>query len=421
MLNSLRGTCDVLPEDIKYWHFLENKARTLFSSANYLEIRTPLIENQELFQKGVGQETDIVNKEMYAFQDQGGRNIVLRPEGTAGVTRSFVQNKLYNAKTVNKIWYAGPMFRYERPQSGRQRQFNQLGVECLGIKDPQVDAEVIAMAYKLLSNLEIGAFRLEINNIGDCTARQNYSKQLVEYLTNHRSQLDVDSLQRLETNPLRILDSKSLDVQNILKDAPNLLDFIDANSKRHFETLCCYLNALQIPYVVNSKLVRGLDYYSDTAFEFKTNLLGGQDTICGGGRYDSLVSKLGGPPTPAIGWAIGMERLLILVKNKLVVPEDRLDFYIVSDNILRCKIEAILLFNSLINVDKIRVEIDETGSTIRKKIKRAYKSGSKHCVIIGERETRVASVTIKDLTTNKEKLVKSKNFILSLHPRQEAV
>nr|QUE28664.1 syh [Porphyrostromium japonicum] len=418
MLNSLRGTCDVLPEDIKYWHFLEDKARTLFSSANYLEMRTPLIENQELFQKGVGEGTDIVNKEMYAFQDQGGRNIVLRPEGTAGVTRSFVQNKLYNTKSVNKIWYAGPMFRYERPQSGRQRQFNQLGVECLGIKDPQIDAEVIAMAYKLLSSLGIGAFRLEINNIGDCIARQNYSKQLVKYLSNHRSQLDADSLQRLDTNPLRILDSKSSDVQNTLKNAPNLFDFIDANSKRHFETLCCYLNALRIPYTVNSQLVRGLDYYSDTAFEFKTNLLGGQDTICGGGRYDSLVSKLGGPPTPAIGWAIGMERLLMLVKDKLIVPENRLDFYIVSDNILRCKIEATLLFNSLISVDQIRVEIDETASTIRKKIKRAYKSGSKYCVIIGERETKIASVTVKDLATHTEKIIKSEDLLLDLNLRQ---
>nr|YP_009297334.1 histidine-tRNA synthetase [Erythrotrichia carnea]AOM66677.1 histidine-tRNA synthetase [Erythrotrichia carnea] len=411
MLSSLRGTYDILPEDIKYWHFIENKARSLFNNANYSEIRTPLIENKELFIRGVGEGTDIVNKEMYCFEDQGKREIVLRPEGTAGIARSFIQNKLYHLKGVNKVWYTGPMFRYERPQSGRQRQFNQLGIECLGSKDPQIDAEVIAMAHNLLTNLNIGKFRLEINNIGDNLARKNYSQKLKEFLLEHQTELDEDSLKRLSTNPLRILDSKSPKTQEILNQAPNLFDFIDENSRKHFEVLCCYLNALDIPYQINYRLVRGLDYYSNTAFEFKTNLLGGQDTVCGGGRYDDLISNLGGPSTPAIGWAIGIERLLILIKKSYRIPENTLNFYIISDNFLRCKIEAMIVFNHLISMKNIKVEIDETEGVIKKKIKRAYKSGSKYCLILRESEIAKNSIIIKDLYSKNEESLNIKKFL----------
>lgn len=411
MISSLRGTCDILPEDIKYWHFIENKARVLFHNASYSEIRTPLIENQELFKRGVGQGTDIVNKEMYCFQDQGQRNIVLRPEGTAGIARSFIQHKLHSSKGIHKVWYAGPMFRYERPQSGRQRQFNQLGIECLGVKDPRVDAEVISIAYNFLSALNIGEFKLEINSIGNSLARQKYSESLKTYLLNYEADLDKDSLERLSINPLRILDSKFQKTQKILNGAPNLFDFIDISSKKHFEILCSFLNALKIPYEINHRLVRGLDYYSDTAFEFKTNLLGGQDTICGGGRYDDLIKNLGGPSTPAIGWAIGIERLLILIKKNHVINNDSLDVYIICDNFLRCKIEAAVLFDRLINVFNIKVEIDETESTIRKKIKRAYKSGAQYCIIVGENEVASDEVTIKNLVNNREKQIKIKEIL----------
>nr|QUE29371.1 syh [Erythrotrichia longistipitata] len=411
MLSSLRGTYDILSEDIKYWHFIEKKARILFDNANYSEIRTPLIENKQLFDKGVGDATDIVSKEMYCFQDQGKRDIVLRPEGTAGIARSYIQNKLYNLKPVNKVWYFGPMFRYERPQNGRQRQFHQLGIECLGVNDPQADAEVIAIAYNLLSELPIGNFRLELNNIGSNTARKEYSKKLTKYLSQYEAQLDEDSKQRLFNNPFRILDSKSVTTQTILNNAPNLFDFIDNNSKKHFEALCCYLNALDIPYTINYRLVRGLDYYSDTAFEFKTNLLGGQDTICGGGRYDNLISNLGGPSTPAIGWAIGVERLLILVKKNYNIDNNQLDFYIVSENIIRCKIEALVLFSRLVTVHSAKVEIDETSSTIRKKIKRAYKSSSAYCLIIGEKELLDSNITVKNLLSNEEKSVDFEQFL----------
>nr|QUE28072.1 syh [Sahlingia subintegra] len=414
MISSLRGTYDILPADIKYWHFVEEKARILFNNANYTEIRTPIIEQKELFQRGVGQGTDIVNKEMYGFQDQGNRDIVLRPEGTAGIARSFIQNKLYNIKNISKVWYKGPMFRYERPQNGRQRQFHQLGIECLGIKDPQVDAEVIAMAYNLLLSLKIGNFRLEINNIGDSFARQQYSKELTQYLIPYQSKLDADSVQKLLTNPLRILDSKSLETQKLLTNAPNLFNFVSTNSKQHFEALCCYLNALNIPYIINHRLVRGLDYYNDTAFEFKTDLLGGQDTICGGGRYDTLVTNLGGPNTPAIGWAIGIERLLILVKKNCTIPEQHLDFYIISNTILRCKIEAIILFNNLTSKHNVKVEIDTTESTIRKKIKRAYKSRAQYCLIIGEDEAATGRITIKNLITNEQKIIYMNEFLSKL-------
>lgn len=411
MLSSLRGTYDILSEDIKYWHFIEKKARVLFDNANYSEIRTPLIENKQLFDKGVGDATDIVSKEMYCFQDQGKRDVVLRPEGTAGIARSYIQNKLYNLKPVNKVWYFGPMFRYERPQNGRQRQFHQLGIECLGVNDPQADAEVIAIAYNLLSELPIGDFRLELNNIGSNTARKEYSKKLTKYLSQYEGQLDEDSKQRLFNNPFRILDSKSVTTQTILNNAPNLFDFIDNNSKKHFEALCCYLNALHIPYTINYRLVRGLDYYSDTAFEFKTNLLGGQDTICGGGRYDNLISNLGGPSTPAIGWAIGVERLLILVKKNYDIDNNQLDFYIVSENIIRCKIEALVLFSRLVTVHGVKVEIDETSSTIRKKIKRAYKSSSAYCLIIGEKELLDSNITVKNLLSNEEKSIDFEQFL----------
>lgn len=411
MLSSLRGTYDILSEDIKYWHFIEKKARVLFDNANYSEIRTPLIENKQLFDKGVGDATDIVSKEMYCFQDQGKRDVVLRPEGTAGIARSYIQHKLYNLKPVNKVWYFGPMFRYERPQNGRQRQFHQLGIECLGVNDPQADAEVIAIAYNLLSELPIGDFRLELNNIGSNTARKEYSKKLTKYLSQYEGQLDEDSKQRLFNNPFRILDSKSVTTQTILNNAPNLFDFIDNNSKKHFEALCCYLNALHIPYTINYRLVRGLDYYSDTAFEFKTNLLGGQDTICGGGRYDNLISNLGGPSTPAIGWAIGVERLLILVKKNYDIDNNQLDFYIVSENIIRCKIEALVLFSRLVTVHGVKVEIDETSSTIRKKIKRAYKSSSAYCLIIGEKELLDSNITVKNLLSNEEKSIDFEQFL----------
>nr|YP_010337168.1 histidine-tRNA synthetase [Pseudoerythrocladia kornmannii]UNJ16753.1 histidine-tRNA synthetase [Pseudoerythrocladia kornmannii] len=403
-MNSLRGTCDILPDEMKYWHFIEKKASCLLANANYTEIRTPIIEQKELFARGVGLETDIVNKEMYSFEDQGKRQITLRPEGTAGITRSFIEHKLYSDKPSYKFWYKGAMFRYERPQSGRQRQFHQLGVECLGIKDARIDAEVISLAYNFLTSIGIKELSLEINTIGSKLDRKKYEAKLVNYLQVYYQELDSDSQKRLNKNPLRILDSKNRNTQKILNKAPLLFDEVNDNSKQHFEILCIYLNALKIPYVINYKLVRGLDYYNDTAFEFKTSLLGGQDTLCGGGRYDNLIEELGGPNTPAIGWAIGIERLLLLLKQKIHINNEQLDVYIVSDNSIRCKVESIIMFNKLRH-ENIKVDMDQTNSTIRKKIKRAYKLQSRYCLIIGEEEIKKGKITLKNLTTNNDETI----------------
>nr|QUE28819.1 syh [Porphyropsis coccinea] len=409
-IKSLRGTYDILPEEVKYWQLIEKTASQILTNANYLEIRTPIVEQSELFARGVGRGTDIVTKEMYSFEDQGKRSVTLRPEGTAGISRSFIENKLYSSKNSYKLWYVGPMFRYERPQHGRQRQFNQLGVEYIGIKNARVDAEVISIAYSFLQNLGISELKLEINTIGNVADRKLYVEQLVKYLKPHYEQLDKDSQQRLNVNPLRILDSKNVNTQKILEKAPILFDSVNNSSKEYFEELCLYLNALKISYEINFKLVRGLDYYNDTAFELKTSLLGAQDTICGGGRYDNLIEDLGGPKTPAIGWAIGIERLLLLLKQKLVLDNPQIDFYIVSDNSKRCKIESLILFNQLIK-NNIKVDLDYTDSTIRKKIKRAYKLGSKNCLIIGEKEVEEQKVTIKNLLTNSEKTISKKQFL----------
>nr|QUE29975.1 syh [Erythrocladia irregularis] len=411
-INSLRGTRDILPTEMKYWHLVEEKAHFLLTNANYTEIRTPILEHELLFARGVGEETDIVNKEMYSFEDQGGRHVTLRPEGTAGISRSFIENKLYTDKPSHKFWYIGPMFRYERPQSGRQRQFHQLGIEYLGIKDPLIDAEVIKLAHNFLTNLGITDFIVEINNIGNKLDRHKYEQKLRKYLQKYESKLDSDSQKRLTKNPLRILDSKNPQTQQIIKQAPILLDYINPKSKHHFQTVCTYLNALNIPYKINYQLVRGLDYYSDTAFEFKTHLLGGQDTICGGGRYDNLIEQLGGPYTPAIGWAIGIERLMILLKQKVDIEQKHVECYIVSDNSIRCKLESLIMFNQLLNQD-IKVHIDSTTSTLRKKIKRAYKVKSKYCLIIGEEEIAEQKITLKDLVNNKNAKIDRNSLLIN--------
>nr|ARO91285.1 histidine tRNA synthetase [Rhodochaete parvula]ASK39636.1 histidine-tRNA synthetase [Rhodochaete parvula] len=410
LINSLRGTCDILPDEIKYWNFIEEKIKNILLNANYTEIRTPLLEMKELFDRGVGQGTDIVNKEMYSFKDQGNREITLRPEGTAGIIRCIIENKLYIQKPIQKLWYLGPMFRYERPQNGRQRQFNQLGIEYIGSQDARADTEVINLAYQLLNQLEVPEFTLQLNSIGSLEDRSKYKKNLVQYLKRYYLDLDEDSKIRLNINPLRILDTKEEKTQELLKNAPQLCNFLGENSKRHFEHLCIYLNSLQIPFKVNQQLVRGLDYYNDTAFEFKTEYLGSQDTICGGGRYDKLSETLGGPYIPAIGWAIGIERLLLLVKQKVLLSEARLDFYIVSENSVRCKIESIVLLNEIINKG-FKAELDTTDASLRKKISRSYKFYSTHCIIIGEKEITTNKVTIKELQNNMQFTITREKFM----------
>nr|YP_010336974.1 histidine-tRNA synthetase [Madagascaria erythrocladioides]QUE29007.1 syh [Madagascaria erythrocladioides]UNJ16559.1 histidine-tRNA synthetase [Madagascaria erythrocladioides] len=410
IMQSLRGTYDILPEEIIYWNSVQKQAEALLINANYKQIQTPLIETKELFERSVGEGTDIVHKEMYSFEDQGGRKITLRPEGTASIARCFIEKKLYTQNTIQKLWYFGPMFRYERPQSGRQRQFHQLGIECLGIQDARADAEVISIAFNLLSNLNVGDFSLEINSIGNSQDRAKYKEELVKYLKKHENSLDKDSKVRLSINPLRILDSKDKKTQEILNTAPQLSNFLGEKSRQHFENLCVYLNCLNIPYNLNSKLVRGLDYYSDTAFEFKTKLLGSQDTICGGGRYDKLIDSLGGPFTPAVGWAIGIERLLLLIKQNTSLNFKNLDYYIAAENSMLCKIESIILFNELLK-NNCRAEIDSLPGSLKKKITRCHKIQSNYCIIIGENEVKNGTIIIRNMLTKEQIACTREEFI----------
>ena len=311
---SVRGMVDILPEDTFLWQQLEAVMGTVLQQYGYQEIRLPIIEATQLFSRSIGEVTDIVEKEMYTFADRNGESLSLRPEGTASCVRAVVQHNLQ--QTVQKLWYQGPMFRYERPQKGRQRQFHQLGVEGFGVATPDLDAELILVSNALWRGLGVRELlTLEVNSIGSPAARGLFREALVEFLSDHRTTLDDDSQRRLETNPLRILDSKNVDTQALLADAPALSDFLDEQSRDDFAALLAMLTAAGQPYVVNERLVRGLDYYNKTVFEWTTDALGAQGTVCGGGRYDGLVAQFGGRDTPAAGFAIGLERLVLLLKG----------------------------------------------------------------------------------------------------------
>ncbi|MCY7286092.1 MAG: histidine--tRNA ligase, partial [Cyanobacteria bacterium CAN_BIN43] len=302
-----RGTRDLLPEEIQYWQQIEAIAREVFGRATYQEIRTPIFEQTDLFERGMGEATDVVSKEMYTFQDRGDRSLTLRPEGTAGVVRSYVQHNLQAQGEMQRLWYVGPMFRYERPQAGRQRQFHQVGIEALGSADPRADAEVIAIANDLLKAIGLKNLRLEFNSIGDRQDRLQYREALVAFLTPYKSDLDPDSQDRLTRNPLRILDTKDQKTQDILQNVPSIHDHMSPDSQKRFDQVQQLLTDLGIDYNINAKLVRGLDYYTHTVFEIQSDDLGAQATVCAGGRYDGLVKELGGSETPAVGWAIGLE------------------------------------------------------------------------------------------------------------------
>ena len=320
---------DILPEDTPLWQSMETAALEVLSSYGYAEIRLPIIEPTDLFARSIGEVTDIVEKEMYSFADRNDDSMTLRPEGTAGCVRAVVQHNL--AVTPQRLWYMGPMFRYERPQKGRQRQFHQLGVEAFGVATPDQDAELIALSRQLWRRLGVDdALQLEINSIGSAADRARYREALVGYLGQHRDRLDEDSQRRLETNPLRILDSKSPDTQAVLDSAPVLSDYLDAETQAEFAELLSQLDALGIAYVVNPRLVRGLDYYNKTVFEWTTEHLGAQSTVCGGGRYDTLVSTFGGKETPAAGFAVGLERLILLMQALDITVSAPADLYIVT-------------------------------------------------------------------------------------------
>ncbi|PSO48853.1 MAG: histidine--tRNA ligase [Cyanobacteria bacterium SW_9_44_58] len=407
-IQALRGTRDILPEEVNYWQQVETVAKEILTKAAYTEIRPPIFEQTALFERGIGEATDVVSKEMYTFRDRGDRSCTLRPEGTAGVVRAFIEHGL-QSQGVQRLWYTGPMFRYERPQAGRQRQFHQIGLELLGSPSPLADVETIALATDILERLGLQHLTLELNSVGDASDRQRYRAALVEYLTPYKDQLDADSQDRLTSNPLRILDSKDEQTQAILEKAPRLLDYLGEESRQHFEQVKAQLTALGIDYKLNPNLVRGLDYYTHTAFEIQSADLGAQATVCGGGRYDGLVSQLGGDDTPAMGWAIGMERLILLLKQLKDPPDPRLDFYMASRGD-RAPAQALILAQKLRH-QGFRVELDLSGSRFQKQFKRADRSGAVACLILGDAEADQGTVNLKWMATQEQSVLKQNQLL----------
>ncbi|MBE9136262.1 histidine--tRNA ligase [Nodosilinea sp. LEGE 07088] len=410
-IQSLPGTEDILPKtqlvgkdvkvaDIHTWQRVEATAREILARAAYREIRTPTFEATSLFERGIGVATDVVGKEMYSFKDKGDRGCTLRPEGTAGVVRAYVQHSLYAQGGVQRLWYTGPMFRYERPQKGRQRQFHQVGVEVLGSADPRADVEVIALATDILQALGLKNLTFYLNSVGDKRDRTRYRQALVDYLTPYAADLDADSRDRLSRNPLRILDSKDEKTQAITAAAPSILDYLGPDSKRHFDQVLSQLNALGIAYELNPRLVRGLDYYTHTAFEIQSSDLGAQATVCGGGRYDGLVEELGGPATPAVGWAIGLERLTLLLETLQQPIMANPDIYLVSRG-EQAEANALQLAQKLRH-QGLTVELDLSGSAFGKQFKRADRSGAAVCLVLGDDEAIQGTVQIKWLASGEQ-------------------
>lgn len=404
-IKTLRGTRDILPSEIGYWQQVESVAREILSRAAYQEIRTPIFERTELFERGIGEATDVVGKEMYTFNDRATppRSVTLRPEGTAGVVRALIENSLYAQGGVQRLWYMGPMFRYENPQAGRQRQFHQIGLEVMGSNSPRADVEAIAIATDLLQTLGLKNLRLDLNSVGNSEDRQQYREALVEYLTPYKDELDADSQERLSRNPLRILDSKDKRTQEIAEDAPSILDYLSSQSKAHFETVQQLLTAIGISYRLNPRLVRGLDYYTHTAFEIQSDDLGSQATVCGGGRYDVLVEELGGPDTPAIGWAIGLERLILLLQQLQTPSVPKRDFYMVSRG-EKAEAQALELATKLRRCG-FSVELDLSGSAFGKQFKRGDRSGAAACLVLGDTEAENGTVNFKWLQSGEQQAI----------------
>ncbi|OBS10645.1 histidine--tRNA ligase [Acidihalobacter prosperus] len=396
-IQSIRGMHDILPEQASAWRHLEAAAQRVVDAYGYRQIRLPIVEKSELFARSIGEVTDIVEKEMYTFADRNGESLSLRPEGTAGCVRAGIEHGFLHNQ-LNRLWYVGPMFRHERPQKGRYRQFHQLGVEAYGMAGPDIDAEVILLSARLWRELGLRGLRLEINSLGSLEARMRYRETLTTYLRNHLDALDDDSRRRLDSNPLRILDSKDADTRAVLADAPSLLDALDEESRRHFDGLRRLLDDNGVAYEINPRLVRGLDYYSRTVFEWVTDDLGAQGTVCAGGRYDGLIPQLGGRPTPACGFAMGLERLLALLESQgLLPPEETPDVYCLSLG-EDARAVAMRLMESLREAaPSLRVLTHCGEGNLKAQLKRADKYGARVAVILGEDELRDATATLKPL------------------------
>lgn len=404
MLQKPKGTQDILPGQSQKWQYVEGLARETFRTYNYAEIRTPMFEHYEVISRSVGDTTDIVTKEMYDFYDKGDRHITLRPEGTAPVVRSYVENKLFAPEVQKpvKVYYMGPMFRYERPQAGRLRQFSQIGVECFGSGNPATDVETIAMAYHFFQKLGISNITLHLNSLGNSQSRSNYRQALIDYLTPLKSTLSADSQRRLEENPLRVLDSKDKADQAAVAHAPSILDYLDQESQDHLTAVRQMLETLGIPYQMDANMVRGLDYYNHTIFEFITQVEGNDLTICAGGRYDGLVQYFGGPETPGFGFGLGMERLLLILdKQGIALPiSSGLDAYIAV--LGQGANAAALSLTQAIRQQGFAVERDVLGRKIKAQYKSADSLGAKLLITLGETELETGLVTVKNNQTRQE-------------------
>ncbi|MEG3116804.1 histidine--tRNA ligase [Salinicola sp. 4072] len=404
-LQAIRGMNDLLPDQSPAWQYVERQLRSLVDRYDYREIRTPIVEQTALFARSIGEATDVVEKEMYTFDDRNGESLTLRPENTAAVVRAAMEHGLLHNQT-QRLWYMGPMFRYERPQKGRYRQFHQIGIEAYGMTGPDIDAEIILLSARLWRQLGMAEHvTLELNSLGSPEARANYRDSLVAYFESHREILDEDSQRRLKTNPLRILDSKNPDMADMLAGAPQLLDHLDEESRVHFEQLKSTLDAAGIGYRINPRLVRGLDYYSRTVFEWTTTALGSQGTVCGGGRYDGLVEQLGGKPTPGVGFAIGLERLMLLLETLDLIPEDAkggADAYLLAMGDAAER-EALLLGERLRDaLPALRLQVHCGGGSFKSQIRRADRSGARVALILGEDEIAKGQLTLKPLRDDSE-------------------
>jgi len=401
-ITTLRGMNDIGPSEAKKWSYVENVLKAVALSYGYEEIRFPIVEKTELFTRS-NEAADIVTKEMYTFEDKGGESISLRPEGTASCARAAIENDLIRTDKP-RLWYLGPMFRYERPQKGRSRQFHQFSAEVFGLDTPEIDAELILMSVKLWKNLGISTdVRLEINNLGNEESRKLYSDALVDFLNKQKSLLDEDTLRKLTENPLRILDSKSERIQELLKEAPLIDDFVDGQSMEHHNSLLAILDEANIDYIVNPLLVRGLDYYNQTVFEWKTNLLGSQDTILGGGRYDKLVEELGGKSCSAVGFSLGLERLILLLEEQKKVKDfEELNIFFISFSEKAAQ-KAIMYSEDLRDeFPRLTIRTNLGVESANSQFKKADKSGAKVALILGDEELKNNKISFKDLRTNTE-------------------
>lgn len=395
LLQAIRGMNDITPEDTPYWQQLESTVRSVLASYGYQEIRFPIVEKTELFKRSIGEVTDIVEKEMYTFEDRNGDSLTMRPEGTACCVRASIQNGLLHNQ-LQRLWYMGPMFRHERPQKGRYRQFHQVGVETFGMAGPDVDAELILMTARFWQQLGLNDLELQINSLGTKESRVAYRETLVAYFNEHLDELDDDSRRRLNSNPLRILDSKNPALSGLIEAAPKLMEYLDDESREHFAVLCGLLDDAGIAYRVNPCLVRGLDYYSRTVFEWVTDKLGAQGTVCAGGRFDGLVEQLGGKPVPASGFAMGLERLLELVRDNLT-PANVPHVYLVLAG-EKAQARGLVLAEQLRNaVPALRLMTHCGGGSIKSQFKKADKSGAQLALVLGDEEVEQGTVSVKTL------------------------